>query len=166
MVRRGELERVAASRGHADVLLGQARQHLDSARAIAGADPVDGYQLLYDAARNALAAVLENQGLRATSKTLMLGAGRRAARRVTWRHGSRRHDGHPVAMSSHFVFQRVRPAGQGDPLRAPGSGSARSVAIAEWPPRPRPPHRYLPHLPNPLPAAQTPHRKRTMTKHY
>lgn len=68
MIRRGELERVPASRNHADVLLGQARQHLDSAQAIAGVDPVGGYQLLYDAARKAMAAVLENQGLRATSR--------------------------------------------------------------------------------------------------
>jgi hypothetical protein len=68
MMARGELERVPASRDHAAVLVGQARQHFDSARAIAGADPVGGYQLLYDAARKALAAVLENQGLRATSR--------------------------------------------------------------------------------------------------
>jgi hypothetical protein len=68
MVARVELERVPASRDHADVLVGQARQHLDSARAIAGGDPVGGYQLLYDAARKALAAVLESQGLRATSR--------------------------------------------------------------------------------------------------
>lgn len=68
MMVRGELERVPVSRDHADVLLGRARRHLDSARAIAGGDPVGGYQLLYDAARKALAAVLENQGLRATSR--------------------------------------------------------------------------------------------------
>jgi len=68
MIRRGEVERVTASRDHAEVLVRQARQHLDSARAIAGVDPVGGYQLLYDAARKALAAVLENQGLRATSR--------------------------------------------------------------------------------------------------
>ncbi|MFC7275997.1 hypothetical protein ACFQS1_18545 [Paractinoplanes rhizophilus] len=68
MIRSGELERVPASRDHAEVLLGQARQHLESARAIAGIDPVGSYQLVYDAARKALAAVLENQGLRATSR--------------------------------------------------------------------------------------------------
>jgi hypothetical protein len=50
------------------VLVGQARRHLDSARAIAAGDPVGGYQLLYDAAGKALAAVLENQGLRATRR--------------------------------------------------------------------------------------------------
>lgn len=68
MITRGELERIPASRDHADVLLRQARQHLDSARAIAAADPVGAYQLLYDAARKALAAVLENEGLRVTSR--------------------------------------------------------------------------------------------------
>jgi hypothetical protein len=68
MIARRELERVSPSRDHADVLLRQARQHLDSARAIAAGDPVGSYQLLYDAARKALAAVLENQGLRATSR--------------------------------------------------------------------------------------------------
>ena len=68
MIERGELERVPASREHADLLLSQARQDLTSAKAIAGSDPAGAYQLLYDAARKALAAVLENQGLRATSR--------------------------------------------------------------------------------------------------
>ena len=43
-------------------------RHLDSARVISEADPVGAFQLLYDAARKALSAVLENQGLRATSR--------------------------------------------------------------------------------------------------
>ncbi|GIF07420.1 hypothetical protein [Actinoplanes siamensis] len=68
MITRAELERVPASRDHADLLIAQARRHLASADAIAGADPAGAYQLLYDAARKALAAVLENQGLRATSR--------------------------------------------------------------------------------------------------
>jgi hypothetical protein len=68
MISRGELERVPASRDHADLLLSQARQHLASADAIADSDPAGAYQLLYDAARKALAAVLENQGVRATSR--------------------------------------------------------------------------------------------------
>lgn len=68
MITRGELERVPASRDHADLLLAQAHLHLASAGAIAGTDPAGGYQLLYDAARKALAAVLENQGVRATSR--------------------------------------------------------------------------------------------------
>jgi hypothetical protein len=68
MISRGELEQVPASREHADLLLTQAHRHLDSAQAIAGSDPAGAYQLLYDAARKALAAVLENQGLRATSR--------------------------------------------------------------------------------------------------
>jgi hypothetical protein len=68
MVARGELERVPPSRDHADLLLTQARRHLASAGAIADTDPAGAYQLLYDAARKALAAVLENQGVRATSR--------------------------------------------------------------------------------------------------
>ncbi|MEU4237582.1 hypothetical protein [Actinoplanes sp. NPDC026619] len=71
MLARGELERVAPSRDHADLLLSQARRHLTSAAIIAEADPAGGYQLLYDAARKALAAVLENQGVRATSRCVM-----------------------------------------------------------------------------------------------
>ena len=38
MLGRGELERVPASREHADVLLEQAHKHVSSARAIAGSD--------------------------------------------------------------------------------------------------------------------------------
>lgn len=68
MLARGELERVPPSRDHADVLLAQAQQHLGSAQLISEADPAGAYQLLYDAARKALAAILENQGLRATSR--------------------------------------------------------------------------------------------------
>jgi hypothetical protein len=68
MLARGELERVPASRDHADLLLGQAHQHLSSAEAIADSDASGAYQLLYDATRKAMAAVLENQGLRATSR--------------------------------------------------------------------------------------------------
>jgi hypothetical protein len=68
MLERGELERVPASRNHADVLIRQADGHLASARTIAASDATGAYQLLYDAARKALTAVLENQGLRATSR--------------------------------------------------------------------------------------------------
>jgi hypothetical protein len=68
MLARGELERVPASHERAELLLAQAQQHLDSARTIAEPDPAGAYQLLYDAARKALAAVLENEGLRATSR--------------------------------------------------------------------------------------------------
>jgi hypothetical protein len=68
MISRRELERVPASRDHADLLLAQAQQHVKSAEAVAPVDPTGAYQLLYDAARKALGAVLENQGLRATSR--------------------------------------------------------------------------------------------------
>ncbi|MGI5236961.1 HEPN domain-containing protein [Dactylosporangium sp. CA-139066] len=68
MLDRAELERVPPSRDHAELLLAQARKHLASADAIAASDPAGAYQLLYDAARKSLAAVLENEGLRVTSR--------------------------------------------------------------------------------------------------
>ena len=61
------LQRVPASREHAERMLAQARKHLTSAQEVCGDDPEGGYALLYDASRKALAAVLGNQGLRPTS---------------------------------------------------------------------------------------------------
>lgn len=61
------LQQVPASREHADRLLAQARRHLASAASTAEDDPEGAYALLYDAARKALWAILENQGLRPTS---------------------------------------------------------------------------------------------------
>lgn len=63
-----EVERVAANREHADLLIGQAEQHLASAEAICATDTSGAYALVYDAARKALTAVLENQGLRPTTR--------------------------------------------------------------------------------------------------
>jgi hypothetical protein len=68
MLTRKELERVPASREQADNLLVQASNHLAAAEAIVAIDAIGAYQLLYDAARKALVAVLENQGLRPTSR--------------------------------------------------------------------------------------------------
>lgn len=68
MIIRGRIERVPPSRSHADLLITQAQQHLEAAQAIVRIDPTGAYQLLYDGARKALNAVLENQGLRATSR--------------------------------------------------------------------------------------------------
>jgi len=63
-----ELQRVPASRDHADRLMSQARKHIASAAEICDEDPAGGYALVYDAARKALTAVLEIQGLRPTSR--------------------------------------------------------------------------------------------------
>jgi hypothetical protein len=68
MLAGSELQRVPASRDHADRLISQARTHLTSAAEICGSDPPGGYALVYDAARKALTAVLENQGLRPTTR--------------------------------------------------------------------------------------------------
>ncbi|MGH3168728.1 MAG: hypothetical protein ACRDN0_22965 [Trebonia sp.] len=63
-----DLERVPARAEHAAELIGQARKHVASAQRIADDDPAGAFQLLYDAARKALCAILENQGLRPTSR--------------------------------------------------------------------------------------------------
>jgi hypothetical protein len=67
LVAEGRLQRVPASPEQANFLLGQAEKHWRSAAAIADVDPPGAYQLAYDAARKALTAVLENQGLRPTA---------------------------------------------------------------------------------------------------
>ncbi len=63
----GSLQRVSASRQAATTFLDAAAKHLDSAHTLAEEDPDGAYTLLYDAARKSLAAILQAQGLRATS---------------------------------------------------------------------------------------------------
>ncbi len=64
----GELQRVPSNREHADQLLAQARKDLASAELLRDDNPKRAYESLYDAARMALTAVLENEGLRPTSR--------------------------------------------------------------------------------------------------
>lgn len=64
----GELQRVPPNREHADQLFVQARKDLASAEVLLDANPKRAYESLYDAARMALTAVLENEGLRPTSR--------------------------------------------------------------------------------------------------
>lgn len=68
MLADSELQRVPPSRDQADSLIAQARIHLASAASICDQDPPGAYALTYDAARKALTAVLENQGLRPTTR--------------------------------------------------------------------------------------------------
>ena len=63
-----ELDRVSADPGAAKKLIDSARRHLDSGRKIRVSDPEGAYAALYDAARKSCAALLEAQGLRATSR--------------------------------------------------------------------------------------------------
>jgi hypothetical protein len=63
-----ELQRVPPSREHADSLITQARQYLADANGLCDHNPALAYVALYDAARLALTAVLENQGLRPTTR--------------------------------------------------------------------------------------------------
>lgn len=65
----GELERVATDPALATRLLVDADRHLESSRSVAELGDLTGaYQLAYDALRKAAAALLANQGLRATSR--------------------------------------------------------------------------------------------------
>lgn len=63
-----ELERVSADPNAAKKLIDSAHRHLDSARKIRVSDPEGAFAALYDAARKSCAALLEVQGLRATSR--------------------------------------------------------------------------------------------------
>jgi hypothetical protein len=64
----GELDRISPDLENARSLLESARRHLSSARKIRESDPEGAYAALYDAARKACGALLEAQGLRATSR--------------------------------------------------------------------------------------------------
>lgn len=68
MIASGELQRVPPSREHADQLLAQSHKDLGSAELLCESNPKRAYESIYDAARMALTAVLENQGLRPTSQ--------------------------------------------------------------------------------------------------
>ncbi|MDR1118124.1 MAG: HEPN domain-containing protein [Bifidobacteriaceae bacterium] len=63
-----ELQRVPPSQSHADRLLGQSAANLSTAREVAEHNPEGAYSLIYDAARMSLVALLENEGLRPTSR--------------------------------------------------------------------------------------------------
>ena len=67
MLERGELSQITANAELADRLLATARQHLASARLLADTDPYLAYVAVYDAIREALSALLQIQGLRATT---------------------------------------------------------------------------------------------------
>jgi len=67
MIERRELEHVTANTELAERLLATARQHLASAKLLAPSDPYLGYAAVYDAIRKSLSALLQIQGLRATT---------------------------------------------------------------------------------------------------
>jgi SRSO17 transposase len=66
-------------------------------------------------------------------KDLVRAVGSRAARRITWREGSRSRAGKPAMMSSRFVFLRVRPASPAHHRAHPGQDLPTRWLIAEWP---------------------------------
>jgi len=68
LIAAGNPQKITPSLDAAHGFLAQAAGHIDSAQTVANADPTGAYSLLYDAARKSRAAVLQAQGLRATSK--------------------------------------------------------------------------------------------------
>src|SRR5690554_4329683 len=60
----GRIERIQPNPELAILLLKQAETHLESARALVESDVPGAFQIIYDAARKSLAAILANQGLR------------------------------------------------------------------------------------------------------
>jgi SRSO17 transposase len=88
-------------------------------------------------------------------KAHVLAAGHEAARRVVWRTGSRRRNGRPRKMSSHFVFLRLRPASLVHRRAVDFGDLPVRWLIAEWPPsEPEPTRYWLSNLP-----ASTPMRR-------
>ena len=90
-----------------------------------------------------------------TLAALALDAGRRALRRVTWRHGTRKSTGNPTAaMTSRFLALRVRPANRDIP-RQPDGSLPECWLIAEWPPgRSEPTDYWLSTLPADTPLRE------------
>jgi SRSO17 transposase len=88
------------------------------------------------------------RGQPASLRDLALGAGRKACRYITWRHGSKKAPGNPTAaMRSRFTALRVRPANRDIP-RAPDGSLPERWLIAEWPPgQPAPTDYWLSDLP-------------------
>jgi HEPN domain-containing protein len=68
LLAQGELEEVTPSEVLAARLVTEAEKHLAAADHIAEIDEAGAYQLAYDAARKACAALLARQGLRATTR--------------------------------------------------------------------------------------------------
>ena len=88
------------------------------------------------------------RGRPSSLRSLVLQAGRKACRHVTWRHGSKKAPGNrTAAMRSRFTALRVRPANRDIP-RAPDGTLPECWLIAEWPPgQPEPTDYWLSDLP-------------------
>lgn len=68
LIESNRLERVPPDAGAATRAVRAARRHLDSAATLVDDDPDLAYTALYDAVRKACAALLQAEGLRATSR--------------------------------------------------------------------------------------------------
>jgi hypothetical protein len=64
LIKRGHLEQISGDAANGGFLIEQARQRLATATAILNVDPVSAYNIAYDGARQAVTALLIQQGLR------------------------------------------------------------------------------------------------------
>ncbi|QNJ89923.1 hypothetical protein HZU40_00185 (plasmid) [Mycolicibacterium fluoranthenivorans] len=64
LVQSGHLERISGDAANGDYLIEQARRRLAGARAANAADHIGAFELAYDSARQAMTALLAQQGLR------------------------------------------------------------------------------------------------------
>jgi hypothetical protein len=98
----GRLIRVTANRELADQYLSSGALHIASAEVLTSSDPEGALQLAYDAARKSLAAILINQGLRASGE----GA------HVTIQEAVAAQLGHPVIVEQFGRLRRERNQNQ------------------------------------------------------
>ena len=68
LLRQGRLEPVVADPDAAQMIVDEAKRHLESAERILDTDANGAYQLLYDAARKAVSAHMLRAGYRATNR--------------------------------------------------------------------------------------------------
>ncbi|MBS4730567.1 hypothetical protein MSM1_20335 [Mycobacterium sp. SM1] len=64
LIRRGHLEQISGDAANGGYLIQQARQRLTTATTLLNVDPVSAYTIAYDSARQAVTALLIQQGLR------------------------------------------------------------------------------------------------------
>lgn len=126
------LQQVQPSREHADRLLRQSRAHLATAAKVADDDPAGAYGLLYDAARKALTAVLENQGLRPTSRGVATWPGTARSPR-SWTRRWVGHCGHSTGCVAPAMMPSTRrPTPTSSPPNRSSRTSPRPSRSSSW----------------------------------
>lgn len=104
LVERRHLEQVSGDAANGVYLLQQARQRLVGARAARSADHIGAFELAYDATRQALTALLAQQGLRPTT------AGATSPSPTPQKHSSAHRFGRSTACAESVTSSNIRAA--------------------------------------------------------